>query len=158
MDWLKTAVRHRMVHPVLELPTAESLQRVRPIASAAPSSIAYLPGPATSSMSVGTGLTAQGNAFLGGFDDGGGFVEVSGPVFLPVVGGGTRQVTLPIPSAGWAIDRTRARQSGTQIELLIDVAVAGPSHFLRRAYSLFVMISPSLIQKTEFPPIATHDP
>ena len=85
-----------------------------------------------------------------------GSVQVSGHVALPVVGGGAQQITLPIPSAGWAVDRARARQSGTQIELLIDLAVAGPSHLLRLAYSLFVMISPRLIVET--PPIATHDP
>ena len=46
-------LRDRMVHPVLELPAAESLasQQVRAIASAAPSSIVYLPGPATDSIS-----------------------------------------------------------------------------------------------------------
>ena len=53
---------------------------------------------------------------------------------------------------GWAVDRTAATRVQNHIELIVDLAVAGPSNLLRLAYSLFVTIGPRLIVEE----VATH--
>jgi hypothetical protein len=132
-----------LIHPVLDLPPGSDGfgMRVRATASAAPSSMLYLPPPAAVAME-GSGLRVSGLVTSTGTATGGegGQVAVSGIVDLPVTGAG--QGTVPILGAGWAVDRTRATRSGTKIQLVVDLAVFGPSSRLfRLAYSLFVTIS-----------------
>jgi len=152
-DW----VRDRMRHAVLDLPPVSSALLgpvVRATASAAPASMHYSPSPATGSGEQG--LYAQGNVLLAGYADPSGAVNVGGPVMLPVIRGGPGAP--PPPSGvGWAVDRTQAARVGTHIELVVDLAVAGPASLLRLAYSLFVTIAPRLVTKTDVTSI-THDP
>jgi hypothetical protein len=130
-------VRDRLIHPVLDLPPGTGAQqsRVQAIASAAPASMSYSPPPAAGGDS---GLWARGTAFLQGHASEG-YVQVIGEIALPVTG---TSRTVPISGAGWAVDQTRAVRSNFQIQLVVDLAVAGPSKLMRLAYSLFVAISP----------------
>jgi hypothetical protein len=142
-------IRDRLRHTVLDLPPSSSALLgttvVRAVASAAPASMNYSPGPV--GVSGGQGVFAQGSVLLFGFaDPTSGQVNVSGPVSLPVTGAGSVSTA---PTAGWAVDRTRARRVQNQIELLVDLAVAGPASLLRFAYSLFVTIAPRLITETD---------
>ena len=77
-----------------------------------------------------------------GSDTGQGFVTVRGTVSLPVTGSSTGSTMVPLSAAGWAVDRTRAIQSANHIQLVVDLAVLGPSALLRLAYSMFVTILP----------------
>ena len=117
-------VRESLEHPVLDLPPDSPPQGVRAIASAVPASMVYSPPPATIRLGgeppLGLGLAAAGD--------------------FPVTRGALGSSSVPVPAGGWAVDRTRTARSANQIQLLIDLAVAGPSSLLRLAYSLFVTI------------------
>jgi hypothetical protein len=138
-DWVRT----RLVYPVFDLPDNVIFPQVRAIASAAPSSISYFPA----SVGVeGTGLVASGKVVsIGSADNNSGQAVVEGFAVLPVTG--IDSATTSIPRGGWAVDRTGTAHSGNQVELVVDLAVLGPSSVFRLTYSLFVRIL-SLLNKT----------
>ncbi len=141
-DWIRDHLRHS----VLDLAATDFVPAgtsVKATASAAPASISY--SPPAASATVQQGVFAQGNVLLGGFADSGGQVSVSGPVALPVVGGGVGQSTVSILGGGWAVDRTWATRVQNDIELNVDLAIKGPASLLRLAYSLFVTVTPRLV-------------
>jgi hypothetical protein len=145
-DW----VRDRLRHPVLDLTAVGTgaLVSVRAVASASPASMSYAPAaPAVTSQQ---GSFARGNVVLFGYADQSGQVNVGGPVNLPVVGGAS-QFPASSMGGGWAVDRTRANRVQNHVELIVDLAVAGPSSLLRLAYSLFVTVSFRLIADVEIP-------
>ncbi|HEX2686000.1 MAG TPA: hypothetical protein VHN14_05255 [Kofleriaceae bacterium] len=114
-------VRDQLQHAVLELPPDSPGHGVQAIASAAPASVLYAPPPA--------GIRAE--------EPIGGFGTIAD---FPVTWSAFRAASVAIPPGGWAVDRTGAVRSGNQIQLSIDLAVAGPSTLLRLAYSLLVAI------------------
>jgi hypothetical protein len=134
-DWLRT----RLTQPVFQIPAGTSSALIQSIASAGPSSFSYFP---TVTTVRATGLVAEGRVLLkgGGSSDGAGgaVVVVEGDVRLPVIGLDTAGVS--IPRGGWAIDHTTTTHSNTQIELVIDMAILGPTSIFRIAYTLFVKI------------------
>jgi hypothetical protein len=138
--------RQTLSHPVLQLPPGNaSVGTVRAIAAATPASILYSPPVATGASDGATGLFAQGLIRSTGFAQDG-IVETFGNANLAVSRRGPgASVSVPLPQAGWAVDRTQTLHSFDQLLLVVDLAVAGPASFFRLAYSLFVTLSPRLV-------------
>jgi hypothetical protein len=135
-DW----VRDQLRLAVIDLPPGALAitNEVRAVASATPASISYSPG-STSVIDRGSSV-AQGNITVNGSTNQWGGVRSEGSVSLPVVRTGPPAEVL-VAGAGWAIDGARAEKVQSRIELIVDLAVVGPSILQSLAYSIFVTAS-----------------
>jgi hypothetical protein len=121
-DWQRERVRVG----AMELPASFHRHAVHTTATAALGSVGYWPLAGSGAGSGGGWATLMGST-LGS----GGAVSVSGyvPVYVSVTTGAAH--------CGWAVDRVTTEHVGTQVFLLLDLAMLGPGSLMRLNYSLF---------------------